>query len=158
MCCRWFFRGLSWISEYLPGGKTCDFFLLGSGFSLVFQFGHPSLFGISWADPNLLGLTMVVSFKRSIDIDCRGLPEGMSFSDVMPLILSFFEAESQYGIAAVQACPGRVARVTFVEGGEAAKAIFEDRGVVVLGEVECRVVQPPPPPPGVNGGGLLVPF
>lgn len=52
-----------------------------------------------------------------------------------------------------------MARVTFVEGGEAAKAIFEGRGVVVLGGVECRVVQPPPPPPpSVNGGGLLVPF
>lgn len=93
---------------------------------------------------------MVVAFKRSIDIDCRGLPEGLSFPDVMPLILGFFETESQYGVAAVQACPGRVARVTFVAGGEPAKAHFEELGVVVLDGVECRVAQPPPPPPQMS--------
>lgn len=90
---------------------------------------------------------MVVSFCRTIDIDCGGLPDGMTFPDVVPLVLEFFDKELQYGIAAVQACPGRVARVTFVEDGEAAKAYIEELGVVVLNGVECRVASPPPPPP-----------
>ena len=93
---------------------------------------------------------MVVSFQRTIDICCEGLPAGSSPSDVVSRILEYFDRESQHGIAAFQEYPGRVARVTFVKGGEAAKVFLEEQGVVILNGVECRVVQLSPPPPQVS--------
>lgn len=90
---------------------------------------------------------MVVSFNRTIDVDCQGLPEEVLFSEAVGLLLGFFDRESDHRVAAVQACPGRVARVTFAENGDAAKLFFEELGVIKLGDVECRVVKPPPPPP-----------
>ena len=71
----------------------------------------------------------------------------MIFSEAVELILEYFDRESDHQVAAVQACPGRVARVTFVKSGEVAKLFFEELGVVELGGAECRVVKPPPPPP-----------
>ena len=71
----------------------------------------------------------------------------MLFSEAVELLLEFFDYESDHQVAAVQACPGRVARVTFVENREVAKLFFEELGVVKLGDVECRVVKPLPPPP-----------
>ena len=88
---------------------------------------------------------MIVSFSRTIDVDCKGLPEGMLFPEAVKLLLEYFDRESDHVVEAVQACPGRVARVTFA--ADVAKLFFEELGVVKLGEVECRVVTPPPPPP-----------
>ncbi|PFX25909.1 hypothetical protein AWC38_SpisGene9463 [Stylophora pistillata] len=65
----------------------------------------------------------------TIDIDCQGLPEEVLFSEAVGLLLAYFDRESDHRVAAVQACPGRVARVTFVENGEVAKLFFEELGV-----------------------------
>ena len=46
---------------------------------------------------------------------------------------------------AIQQCPSRIARVTFEEGGEAAKADFEDQGSIRICGVECEVISPAPP-------------
>ena len=113
-------------------------------FFFSFLVAHPSLrlvFGLG------LNLNMLVSFKRTIDVDCGGLPEGMLFPEAVKLLLEFFDRESDHQVAAVQAYPDRVARVTFVKNGELAKLFFEELGVVKLGDVESRVVKPPPPPP-----------
>ena len=39
----------------------------------------------------------------------------------------------------------RIARVTFEEGGEAAKADFQDEGSIRIFGVECEVISPAPP-------------
>ncbi|PFX29978.1 hypothetical protein AWC38_SpisGene5195 [Stylophora pistillata] len=82
---------------------------------------------------------MVVSFTRTIDVDCGGLPKGMLFPEAVKLLLELFDRESDHQVAAVQAYPDRVARVTFVKNGELAKLFFEELGVVKLGDVESRV-------------------
>ncbi|PFX13250.1 hypothetical protein AWC38_SpisGene22684 [Stylophora pistillata] len=79
-------------------------------------------------------------------------PSGAPRGVVLPgrNAFGFFAKESQYSVVAVQACPGRVASVTFAVGGEPAKAYFEELGAVVLDGLECRVAQPPPPPPQLS--------
>ena len=46
---------------------------------------------------------------------------------------------------AIQQCPSRIARVTFEEGGEAAKADFQDQQFIRICGVECEVISPAPP-------------
>ena len=42
------------------------------------------------------------------------------------LFWNFFEEKAQFKVVAIQRCPNKIACVTFEEGGEAAKADFED--------------------------------
>ena len=45
-------------------------------------------------------------------------------------------------MVAIQQCPNRIARVTFEEGGEAAKADFQDQQFIRICGVECEVISP----------------
>ncbi|PFX12148.1 Transposon TX1 uncharacterized 149 kDa protein [Stylophora pistillata] len=92
----------------------------------------------------------MVFLQRSIDIRCCDFPEGTSRATLVGYIDDYFKVESQSSVVAIQECLGGVARVTFAVGGNAAKAFFEEQGSVVLGGVECEIVQPPPPPPMVS--------
>ncbi|PFX27146.1 hypothetical protein AWC38_SpisGene8177 [Stylophora pistillata] len=92
----------------------------------------------------------MVFLQRSIDIRCCDFPEGTSRATVIGYIDHYFKVESQSSVVAIQECPGGVARVTFAVGDNAAKAFFEEQASVVLGGVECEIVQPPPPPPMVS--------
>ena len=52
---------------------------------------------------------------------------------------------ADFKVVAIQRCPHRIARVTFEEGGEAAKADFQDQGSIHIRGVECEVISPAPP-------------
>ena len=82
---------------------------------------------------------------RSIDIKLGVFPEGTSISDTAKALRDFFAEEAQFAVVAIQQCPSRIARVTFEEGGEAAKADFEDQGSIRICGVECEVIPPAPP-------------
>ena len=101
-----------------------------------------------------LGLDLFLHFimassssPLSIDIRCEGFPAGTLGPDVAKWLVDFFLAETGHKIVAVQELPGKVARVTFGEGGEAHKAHFLSAGKVLIHGIECVVVRPPPPPP-----------
>ena len=82
---------------------------------------------------------------RSIDIKLGVFPEGTSISDTAKALRDFFAEEAQFAVVAIQQCPSRIARVTFEEGGEAAKLDFEDQGSIRICGVECEVISPAPP-------------
>ena len=65
-------------------------------------------------------------FECSIDIKLGEFPDGPSDYDIAKSLLDFFEEKAQFKVVAIQQCPNKIARVTIKEGGEAAKADFED--------------------------------
>ena len=72
------------------------------------------------------------SSPLSIDIRCEGFPAGTLRTDVVKWLVDFFVAEIAHKIVAVQELPGKIARVTFGEGGEVHKAHFLDAGKVTV--------------------------
>ena len=123
-------------------------------FSLFF--GHPSRLGIAqdlgcapfWAlISSCVPFEMVIprALTRSIDIKLGVFPEGTSIFDTAKALRDYFAKEADFEVVAIQQCPNRIARVTFEEGGEAAKADFQDEGSIRIFGVECEVVSPAPP-------------
>lgn len=47
-------------------------------------------------------------------------------------------------MVAIQQCPNKIPQVTFEEGGEVAKADFEEGSILTRG-VKCQVIYPAPP-------------
>ena len=84
-------------------------------------------------------------FERSIDIKLGEFPDGPSDYDIAKSLLDFFEEKAQFKVVAIQPCPKKIARVSFEEGGEAAKADFEDNRSVHIRGVVCQVIIPAPP-------------
>ena len=80
--------------------------------------------------------------KRTVDISIQ-LPAGTLSVDVAKYITDYFVGI--YTIKSIQLCPGRVARVTFVE--PEARSAFEKLERIELNGVSCPVLAPPPPPP-----------
>ena len=130
-------------SEYLPGGKTQCFFSLWS----------PISSGVSlWCWACLFWPLPVLTFPfrmgipdflpRSIDVKLGDFPEGVSSIDIVKSLLDFFEENADFKVVAVQQCPNKIARVTFEEGGEAAKADFVDEGSILIRGVKCQVIRP----------------
>lgn len=73
-------------------------------------------------------------FERCIDIKLGEFPDGPSDYDIAKSLLDFFEEKAQFKVVAIQWCPNKIARVTFEEGGEGAKADFEDdRSIYIRG-------------------------
>ena len=118
--------------------------------------GHPSRLGIvqDLGCAPFLGLfsscvpfMMVIprALTRSIDIKLGVFPEGTSIFDTAKALRDYFAKEADFEVVAIQQCPNRIARVTFEEGGEAAKADFQDEGSIRIFGVECEVVSPAPP-------------
>ena len=87
------------------------------------------------------------SSPLSIDIKCGGFPAGTLSSDVAKLLVDHFVAATHHCIVCVQEFPGKVARVTFGEGGEVHKERFLGEGEITVNGVVCTVIRPPPPPP-----------
>ena len=85
------------------------------------------------------------ALTRSIDIKLGAFPEGTSIFDTAKALRDYFAKEADFEVVAIQQCPNRIARVTFEEGGEAAKADFQDEGSIRIFGVECEVVSPAPP-------------
>ena len=85
------------------------------------------------------------ALTRSIDIKLGVFPEGTSIFDTAKALRDYFAKEADFEVVAIQQCPNRIARVTFEEGGEAAKADFQDEGSIRIFGVECEVVSPAPP-------------
>ena len=119
-------------------------------------FGHPSRLGIVQelgCAPFLGPFSSCVPFEmvipraltRSIDIKLGVFPEGTSIFDTAKALRDYFAKEADFEVVAIQQCPNRIARVTFEEGGEAAKADFQDEGSIRIFGVECEVVSPAPP-------------
>ena len=81
---------------------------------------------------------------RSIDIKLGDFPDDVSSIDIVKSLLHFFEEKAQFKVVAIEQCPNKIARVTFDEGGEAAKADFEDEGSVLIQGVKCQVIHPAP--------------
>ena len=75
---------------------------------------------------------------RSIDIKLGDFPDDVSSIDIVKSLLDFFEEKAQFKVVAIQQCPNKIARVTFDEGGEVAKADFEDEGSVLIRGVKCK--------------------
>ena len=75
---------------------------------------------------------------RSIDIKLGDFPDDVSSIDIVKSLLDFFEEKAQFKVVAIQQCPNKIARVTFDEGGEAAKADFEDEWSVLIRGVKCK--------------------
>ena len=123
-----------------PLGQTALFSLS------VFSATHPFLGSFG----SVRAVFAMVLLQRTIDIRCCDFPEGTSRATVIGYSDDYFKVESQSSVVAIQECPGGVARVTFAVGGDAAKAFFEEQASMVLGGVECEIVQPPPPPPMVS--------
>ena len=132
--------------------STCREGKLG-GFSF---FGHPSHLGLVqdlgcapfWALTfSYFPFVMVVPrvLTRSIDVKLGVFPEGTSIFDTAKALWDYFAEEAQFKVVAIQQCPNRIARVTFVEGGEAAKADFQDQRFIRICGVECEVISPAPP-------------
>lgn len=86
---------------------------------------------------------------RSIDIKLGDFPDDVSSIDIVKSLLDFFEEKSQFKVVAIQQCPNKIARVTFDEGGEVARADFEDEGSVLIQGVKCQVIHPAPLGEGV---------
>ena len=132
--------------------STCREGKLG-GFSF---FGHPSHLGLVqdlgcapfWALTfSYFPFVMVVPrvLTHSIDVKLGVFPEGTSIIDTAKALRDYFAEEAQFKVVAIQQCPNRLARVTFVEGGEAAKADFQDQRFIRICGVECEVISPAPP-------------
>ena len=85
------------------------------------------------------------ALTRSIDIKLGVFPEGTSIFDTAKALRDYFAKEADFEVVAIQQCPNRIARVTFEEGGEAAKADFQDEGSIRIFGVDCEVVSPAPP-------------
>ena len=83
-------------------------------------------------------------FERSIDIKLGEFPDGTSDLDIAKSLLDFFEEKAQFKVVAIQQCPNKIARVTFEEGGEAAKTDFEDDRTIHIRGVVCQVIFPAP--------------
>ena len=83
--------------------------------------------------------------SRSIDIKLGVFPDKPSDSDIAKSLWDFFNDVAQFKVVAIQRCPNRIARVTFEEGGEAAKADFVDGESIFVRGVECQVSFPAPP-------------
>ena len=81
----------------------------------------------------------------SIDIKLGVFPEGTSIFETAKALRDYFAKEAQFEVVAIQQCPNHIARVTFEEGGEAAKADFQDKGSIRIFGVECEVISPAPP-------------
>ena len=74
-------------------------------------------------------------FECSIDIKLGEFPDGPSDYDIAKSLLDFFEEKAQFKVVAIQRCPNKIARVTIKEGGEVAKADFEDdRSIHIRGD------------------------
>ena len=86
---------------------------------------------------------------RSIDIKLGDFPDDVSSIDIVKSLLDFFEEKAQFKVVAIQQCPNKIARVTFDEGGEVARADFEDEGSVLIWGVKCQVIHPAPLGEGV---------
>ena len=56
---------------------------------------------------------------------------GTADADMLKYICEYMGNVSQQQVVSIQQCPGRVARVTFELGGEAAKAFLEEEGSTV---------------------------
>lgn len=82
--------------------------------------------------------------SRSIDIKLGVFPDKPSDSDIAKSLWDFFNDAAQFKVVAIQRCPNRIARVTFEEGGEAAKADFVDGESIFVRGVECLVSSPAP--------------
>ena len=80
----------------------------------------------------------------SIDIKLGVFPEGTSIFDISKALRDYFAKEAQFEVVAIQQCPTHIARVTFEEGGESAKADFQDKGSIRIFGVECEVISPAP--------------
>ena len=79
---------------------------------------------------------------RSMDVKLGVFPEGVSSLDIVKSLLDFFQENADFKVVAVQQCPNKIARVTFEEGGEAAKADFVDEGSILIRGVKCQVIRP----------------
>ena len=79
---------------------------------------------------------------RSIDVKLGDFPEGVSSLDIVRSLLEFFQKNADFKVVAVQQCPNKIARVTFEEGGEAAKADFVDEESIFIRGVKCQVIRP----------------
>lgn len=79
---------------------------------------------------------------RSIDVKLGDFPEGVSSVDIVRSLLEFFQKNADFKVVAVQQCPNKIARVTFEEGGEAAKADFVDEESIFIRGVKCQVIRP----------------
>lgn len=80
--------------------------------------------------------------KHTVDISVQ-LPAGTLSVDVAKYISEYFAGK--YTVRSIQQCPGRIARVTFVEP-EACSAV-EELPRIELNGVSCPVVVPLLPPP-----------
>ena len=89
----------------------------------------------------------VHSCPLSFDIRCTGFPADAVNADVAKWIVDYFVAATKHKIDAVQLLSGRIARVTFGEGGGVHKDRFLNEGEVTINGVKCDVIRPPPPPP-----------
>ena len=83
--------------------------------------------------------------SRSIDVKLGAFPDRPSDGDIARSLWDFFKDNAQFRVVAIQRCPNRIARVTFEEGGEAAKADFVDGKSIFVRGVECWVSSPAPP-------------
>ena len=79
---------------------------------------------------------------RSIDVKVGDFPDDVSSLDIVKALLEFFEEKAQFKVVAVQQCPGKIARVTFEEGGEAAKDDFVDEEFFFIKGVKCQMIRP----------------
>ena len=153
--CSFFWAGLCkyfCVLFFPPKVSTCREGKLG-GFSLFFA-THPILGFVQdlgcapfWALFSCFPFVMVFprALTRSIDIKLGVLPEGTSVFDTAKALRDYFAEEAQFKVVAIQQRPNRIARVTFEEGGEAAKADFQDQGFIQILGVECEVISPAPP-------------
>ena len=79
---------------------------------------------------------------RSIDVKVGDFPDDVSSIDIVKSLLDFFVENTDFKVVAVQQCPNKIARVTFEEGGEAAKADFVDDESIFIRGVKCQVIRP----------------
>ena len=94
-------------------------------------------------------------FTRSIDVKLGVFPEGTSIFDTAKTLRDYFAEEAQFRVVAIQQCPNPIARVTFEEGEEAAKADFQDQRFIQICGVECEVISPAS---GGEGSGVQFPL
>lgn len=64
---------------------------------------------------------------RSIDVKVGDFPDDVSSLDIVKALLEFFQEKAQFKVVAVQQCPGKIARVTFEEGGRRLRTILWTR-------------------------------
>ena len=134
--------------RHLTFELSCPFGSLAP--SCFFRAGSPVLGVLGLELDFFLHFIMALSSSPlSIDIRCDGFPAGTVNHDVAKWLVDFFLDETGHKIMAVQELPGKVARVTFGEGGEAHKARFLSDGKVLIHGVEYVVVRPPHPLPPI---------